>query len=225
MTLIAILANGDYPTHRIPLQALNEAEVIVCCDSAVATMMEQGYSPHPSQRVQVVGDGDSLTPELRKLVPYPIFNESEQDYNDLSKAFRWIMNNIEGLVDISIIGATGKREDHTIGNISLLMDYHERLQQERKGSSVRIVSDYGTFHAVQGEASFESFPLQQVSIFSLTPQVPVSLYGLRYPLSDHCITRWWQATLNEALSSSFSVKGGNLIVYQTHEAKEIPPTI
>ena len=164
MTLIAILANGDYPTHIIPLQALNEAEVIVCCDSAVATMMEQGYSPRPSQRVQVVGDGDSLTPELRKLVPYPIFNESEQDYNDLSKAFRWIMNNIEGLVDISIIGATGKREDHTIGNISLLMDYHERLQQERKGSSVRIVSDYGTFHAFTFELGLQSHVTDKLTL-------------------------------------------------------------
>lgn len=219
MTTIAILANGDFPSHPVALQALHEAEVLVCCDSAIATLADHGFTPQPSQRVQVVGDGDSLPPALLQSLPYPFFHESEQDTNDLSKAFRWIMNNMAGTVAINIVGATGKREDHTIGNISLLMDYHERLQKERPDSTVCMISDYGIFHAVEGSARFESFPRQQVSVFSLTPQVPVSLEGLRYPLCEQCIPRWWQATLNEALGTSFSVSGGSLIVYQTHEAK------
>ena len=48
-----------------------------------------------------------------------IVHVTEQETNDLNKAFRYCLAN--GWTDIVILGATGKREDHTLGNIGLLM--------------------------------------------------------------------------------------------------------
>jgi hydroxymethylpyrimidine kinase/phosphomethylpyrimidine kinase len=47
---------------------------------------------------------------------------------------------------------------------------------------------------------------------------------LRYPLDALRLTRWWQATLNEALGSSFELTftGGPLLVYATHDAAAPP---
>lgn len=216
-----ILADGDFPSHPIPCAALADAQILVCCDDAVRHLLNGDHHPDKTTRIQVVGDLDSMPPQLRNNLPYPVHHESEQDYNDLTKAMRWLLANTSEPLHITILGATGLREDHTLGNISLLMDYYDMLLQQRPDSSVIMVSDYGTFTPVRGERTFSAFPRQQVSIFSLTPDIPVTLHGLHYPLHQQRITRWWQATLNSALANTFTVKGGDLIVYQTHKAKGI----
>lgn len=50
----------------------------------------------------------------------------------------------EGFRRIDILGATGKREDHTLGNISLLFDYM------RQGLDVTMQTDYGSFTPCHG---------------------------------------------------------------------------
>jgi len=63
-----------------------------------------------------------------------------------------------------IVGATGKREDHTLGNISLLADY-------MKTAKVVMVTDYGIFTPMQGITEFTSHKGQQVSLFrSIAPR-------------------------------------------------------
>ena len=78
-----------------------------------------------------------------------------------------------------------------------------------------MVSDYGIFRPVLGRVTLDTFPGQQVSLFSLTPDTPVSVEGLRYPISGRPLRQWWEGTLNEALGDRFTVDGGLLIVYQT----------
>lgn len=219
-TRAVILANGDFPTHAMPLTALCEASVIVCCDAAITHLIDHAATTTEKQQIQIVGDGDSLPKAIRDNLPYPVFNESEQEHNDLTKAMRWLLANTDAPLNISILGATGLREDHTLGNISLLMEYYEMLQRQRHGSSIAMISDYGTFTPFHGDRTFDTFPNQQVSIFTLTPDIPVTLHGLQYPLHQQRLTRWWQGSLNNALADTFSVSGGDMIVYQTHEAKQ-----
>ena len=117
----AILAAGDFPTHPAPLAALAGAEHVVCCDSAARRLLDYGREPDA-----VVGDMDSLSPELRQHLGKRIHQVDEQDDNDLAKAFRFALS--QGWRDIVILGATGKREDHTLGNIAwLAIDLDNRL--------------------------------------------------------------------------------------------------
>ena len=69
----------------------------------------------------IVGDGDSLPEALKQQYAHLLHLEDEQDYNDMTKATRFCMQ--RGARKIAYIGATGKREDHTLGNISLLAYY------------------------------------------------------------------------------------------------------
>ena len=115
-----------------------------------------------------------------------------------------------------ILGATGRREDHTLGNISYLVTFAE----EYPGADIEMLTDHGRFCTFSGTRTFEAFPHQQVSIFTLDPATAVSSEGLRWPLDRFRPTRWWQATLNDVLADSFTLAAdGPVILFRTYAPK------
>lgn len=195
-----ILANGEYPTHPLPLRMLEEAKFVACCDGAANEYISRGYTPDV-----IIGDGDSLSPEYKERFSPIIHQIADQETNDQTKAVHFLQE--KGFRKIAIVGATGKREDHTLGNISLLMEYM------REGMEVRIVTDYGVFMPVNGTQTFESHPGQQISIINFGAK-ELKGEGLVYPLSD--FTNWWQGTLNEATNDRFTIQcTGEYLVFLT----------
>ena len=184
-----ILANGEYPAHELPLRLLAEAQFVVWCDGAANEYISRGNTPDV-----IIGDGDSLLPEYKKRFSSIILQISDQETNDQTKAVHYLQS--KGIRKIAIVGATGKREDHTLGNISLLVEYM------RSGMEVRTVTDYGTFIPVSDTQSFASHPGQQVSIINFGAE-GLKGEGLFYPLSD--FSNWWQGTLNEATADEFTI--------------------
>lgn len=199
-----ILADGDYPSHPVACAVLERASYVACCDGAADEFVARGGIPGV-----IVGDGDSLSVENRERFASIIIRYSEQEHNDLTKTVRYLKT--QGIKSVAIVGATGKREDHTLGNISLLLDYM------RLGIEARIITDYGTFVPASGDCEFESFPRQQVSIFNLGAS-GLRSEGLQYPLSD--FTSWWQGTLNQCDSTRFTIRAtGDYLVFLTHNPK------
>jgi thiamine pyrophosphokinase len=195
-----IVADGNFPQHEIPLGYLKNAKQIICCDGSTQNLILAGMQPDA-----IVGDLDSLSDELANRFADRIFLDENQETNDLTKAVMWCIE--IGYRDIVIVGGTGKREDHTIGNISLLADYIGNV-------NVIMVTDTGIFRPLLKSSEILSFPSQQVSIFSIDPETEVTSYGLKYPLSQTKLTNWWFATLNESLGDRFSLDfSGRLIVY------------
>ena len=212
---IVILAAGSFPTHEEPLRALREADFVVCCDSAYEAFKDDELK---EKNYVVIGDGDSLSPCAKQQLGDRYVQIDEQDYNDLHKAMDWATSRF-GIQnsEFRIIAACGKREDHTLGNISYLVTFAE----EHPGADIEMLTNYGRFTAMTGSRSYDAFPRQQVSIFTMTPEVPFSATGLRWPLVDFRARRWWQASLNEALGDSFTLNTeGWLVVFQTYEPKQ-----
>ena len=198
-----ILADGAFPKNEKLLKLLRDAERVICCDGAAQNLIGFGREPDA-----IVGDMDSLSSELKSRFRDKIFPSTDQETNDLTKAFEYcLMKNYQ---DVAIIGATGKREDHALGNISLLADYAMRI------GSICLLTDYGRIDAVHASKNFESIPGQQVSIFSLTPDTCITAHGLRYPILGKCFTSWWQGTLNETVGDNFRLEmdKGCLLVYR-----------
>ena len=192
-----ILADGDFPTASIPLQLLRNAGVVCCCD---------GAARHWPAADAIVGDGDSCPPELR----HRLHQVDEQEDNDLTKATRYCIG--QGYRRIAYLGATGRREDHTLGNISLLVRYEQTF-----GIEPLMATDHGWFTPARGTTRFRSFPRQQVSLFNFGC-TRFSTHGLRY--DGYPYQQWWQGTLNEALADSFLIEAdGPYLVFRTYQAK------
>jgi thiamine pyrophosphokinase len=201
MSKAVIVADGNFPVHKVPVGYLNKADIIVCCDGSAESLLNAGMIPDA-----IVGDMDSLSDELEEKFSDRIFVDDSQETNDLTKTVEWC--HASGYDDITILGATGKREDHTIGNISLLAEYSEYV-------NVRMVTDTGIFLPFHKSCKIETVPGQQVSIFSLSQETEITSAGLRYPLIKKKLKNWWEATLNEATGNTVELKfeGGLVLVF------------
>ena len=196
-----IVAGGEFPTAKQPLQVLKDAPFVVCCDGAADRYIATGHAPDA-----IVGDGDSISAENREKFAHLLHIISEQESNDQTKAVRFLMES--GKRRIAIVGATGKREDHTIGNISLLIEY------ARTGCDVRSFTDHGVFIPCNGTTTHKCRKGQQVSIFSITAR-DLSAEGLLYPIYD--FNNWWQGTLNECTSEEFTINAnGEYLLFMNY---------
>ena len=205
MSYTVILANGSFPKHYVPLDYLRNADRIVCCDGSTENAVYAGFTPFA-----IVGDMDSLSREMKIRFSDRIFQDKEQETNDLTKAVKWCHR--AGYNEVIILGATGKREDHTIGNISLLTEYAKIV-------NVSMVTDTGVFLPFLNSCRVDSFTGQQISVFSIDSGTQITSAGLRYPLTKKYLGNWWEATLNEALDDHFTLEfdSGRVIVFLAYE--------
>ena len=195
---VVVLANGDFPIHAVPLSLLENATHIVACDGAIAHLAAHEYQAD----IIAIGDGDSVPEGLRDR----LIQVDEQEDNDLTKATRYCLK--QGWRRIAYVGATGQREDHMIGNISLIVRYFLEM-----GVEPLLVTDYGWFVVAKGDSEFESFPGQQVSIFNVDCERLIS-EGLKW--QSYPYRQFWQGTLNEALDTVFRFHAdGCYLVYRT----------
>lgn len=199
-----VLANGDFPKHPVPLEFLHRAEQIICCDGAAQNLLNTGLRPD-----FIIGDLDSVSEEIKKQFAAILIHQAEQETNDLTKAVQFCLENKR--TEITILGATGKREDHTLGNLSLLVDYAEK-------ASVQMLTDYGVFTPLLESNTLASYPGEQISIFCLSPETKFTFHHLLYPVENRKLTSWWQGTLNEAISDSFTItfNKGKVLVFREY---------
>ena len=196
---IAILAQGDFPASGRCLQLMRDADLLLCCDGAAATAVDHGFEPD-----EIVGDLDSLNADFRERFASRLFHDRDQECNDQTKAFRRALSYHP--TRIVILGATGRREDHTLGNISLLADYAAMLATtDSRGCRVEMWSDYGHFEVILDSATLSARPGQEISLFSFDPSLHIHADGLQYPTDAVVFDSLWKATLNVAAAPSFTL--------------------
>ena len=202
---ILVLANGAYPTHETPLSLLKKAESIVCLDGAVNNLTKNNIKPD-----LIIGDLDSIIPDYKKQYSKIIIHEGRQDENDLRKALFWLDQN--NYKKITILGATGKRDDHTIANIFSILEINLNLD-------IRIVTDYGIFQIIEDEDKIYSFKGQQVSLFTLSSNTKITTKNLKYELNSKSFKNLYSGTLNESIENIFYIKSdnGKTLLYTTHK--------
>ncbi|MBR5056280.1 MAG: thiamine diphosphokinase [Bacteroidales bacterium] len=190
---LVILAHGDFPSSPAALAALDNADCVICCDGAAELLLAHGRTPD-----FITGDMDSLPDRLKERFADIIRPSSCQETNDQTKAFRLALTlNPER---ITILGATGAREDHTMGNVSLLLDYVREAS-----CPVSILTDYGRFEAILDSATLPCRRGQEISIFAFDNTLRIKSVGLEYPTDNVVFDSLWKATLNVAAADTFTL--------------------
>jgi len=155
----------------------------------------------------LIGDQDSTRLTPPDISGYYLAN-SNQNTTDLEKALDWCV--AHHLSPIALLGATGKREDHTLTNLLLLGKYRQTLD-------LRMVTDHATITCHEGERTFRSWPGQMVSLLPLQHILSLSTEGLQYPLNDEPLTPSGRGMSNVALNTAFTVHSSHPIwVFRSH---------
>ena len=199
---VVIICDGVFPKSEYPRYLIRTADFIICCDGALVKFLRNSKAIFGEQRLPdlVIGDMDTLSESMQKKYADIIVKEDEQEHNDQTKAVRWALNNLEGVESIYIIGATGGRADHTIGNAALLMEYTRMF--DLNGINIESVTDNGTIFPINDTTEFDCGTGREVSIFTPDNTLRIKSEGLMYPTDDVVFDNWWKATLNKSVSDT-----------------------
>ena len=195
---VVIICDGNFPKTEYPRYLIRTADFIICCDGALMKFLRNSKAIFGEARLPdiVTGDMDTLSAAMQKKYADIIVKEDEQEHNDQTKAVRWALSNLDGIESICILGATGGRADHTIGNISLLMEYTRMF--DLGDMNLEMVTDKETIFPITDSTEFDCGTGRQVSIFSPDNSLRIKSEGLAYPTEDVVFDNWWKATLNRA---------------------------
>jgi thiamine pyrophosphokinase len=194
-----IIANGAECSSELLGQLLEWSPLIIVLDSAIERVMQLDI------KVDVLlGDFDqNLDVEKYKESQFPIeiIHTPDQNKTDLEKAFDYLID--RKIPAVNVIWATGKRADHTITNLTTIINYRNKLK-------IVILDDHSKIYLLPHK--FEKWYTKD-SIISLIPIGEVSgitTENLFYPLQNETLQLGYRTG-----SSNHVTKDG--IVTITHQ--------
>lgn len=199
-----ILANGTFPCNPKALEKLENADFIIACDGASDKLLNYGKMPD-----LIIGDLDSATAETLKKYEKIVQKVVRQDNTDLMKAMDWCIEN--GREKITVLGATGGREDHTLGNLFAMTTYAKKLK-------IKLYTDEGVFVPLAKSKKLKTQAGQQVSLFPQPQKMKITTEGLKFSLKNEALPYLHSGTLNEAVGEVIKLrfKKGVLLVFRTY---------
>jgi len=199
---IVVLANGDFPSHPIAIDHLENNKMIICTDGAADKLLAFGKKPN-----FIIGDFDStkiIEPNRSEIW----IAKPNQNKTDLEKTFDWcIENNFKKII---LLGAGGGREDHLIGNLFTVANYNDKVDCE-------IITNYSRIICVKGENYIKSIPDQDISIIATEKIDSITLDGLQYTMKNKTLKPSARAICNKTITNQFYVEStGNVLIILNH---------
>ncbi len=191
-----IIANGDMP-RRSNITMLRKLgfTTLVCADGGLKVAAQLDLLPNV-----IIGDFDSSAPELREQYSgkSTLLYNKDQDTTDIEKALDYLLE--ERCNSVVLMAAIGSRLDHSLGNISILLKYADRLR-------LFLVHGSSLLTHITGEVIFSSQPGEIISLYGFDQKTRFTTIGLKYPLKNEPVPFGIrESTSNVAEGERVSVK-------------------
>ena len=200
-----IVGNGEPPSRELFAACARETELILCADGGANTASAYGYAPD-----YVVGDLDSVSRQSkaalaadRLILVDPEGNVGTDGQKVLNHAVAL------GVTEAVLVGFTGRRTDHLLGNLSLLKTFADRL-------ALRLVDDYCDIRLIDRYIRFHAAIGQKISLCPLDGAAEgIETLGLKWPLrSESLIPGVREGISNEVVANPVEIRvgRGNLLL-------------
>lgn len=167
----------------------------------------------------IVGDFDSVNKNIinfynDKGIPIHQYNP-EKDYTDTDIAIKLAIS--LNSTNITIIGATGTRLDHTLANIHILCGCLE------KQIPCEIIDPHNKIYLIDSKINLEKSNIygKYISLIPLTSTVNgVTLNGFKYPLKDYTLKIGESLGISNEISddvATIELKEGILIIIESKD--------
>ncbi|MCI8483027.1 MAG: thiamine diphosphokinase [Lachnospiraceae bacterium] len=218
----ALIVSGGHLEDAFLLSYLqnHKCDLVIAVDSGMNFFYRTGQTPD-----YIVGDFDSAAPDvlqsftvqsqINKKKPVILQFQPEKDETDTELAIRTAIE--QGCSRIHLLGATGSRMDHVMGNIHLLgmamkqgveclmTDEHNRIRMIQKGIVIQRKEQYGDY----------------ISLFPFTPQVKgLTLTGFKYPLDGYSLECYHSLGVSNEITgeqAEISFEEGVLLVMESKD--------
>tara|TARA_B100001250_G_scaffold34113_1_gene27626 strand:+ start:105 stop:698 length:594 start_codon:yes stop_codon:yes gene_type:complete len=184
------------------ISGLPKFDFVVGVDSGADVAIERGINPN-----LIIGDLDSVNRDNHPTEN--LLENSEQEDNDLAKALRFCSE--KAMTSICIVGFTGKRSDHELGNYAALHNANHDLD-------IRVILDGMMMHRVVSENDFHGLaPIGTlVSIFSFE-ETQVQTSGLKWNINGS-LGFSSRGVSNQSTAPTFSISTSGCIFVMIHES-------
>lgn len=212
-----LIVSGGYASDEFVSEIIRRGgfEVVMAADSGLDFLYRTGIMPDV-----IVGDFDSVKSDaldyFREFehIEMCMLNP-EKDDTDTEFAIREAIR--RGASKITIVGGTGTRIDHVLGNICLLgigleenvkivlLDEHNRIRMIDKPLVLKKEEQYG----------------QYISLVPYSDRVTgVTLTGLKYPLTDYTMGGFNSLGISNEIvdeEATISLTSGQLLVIESRD--------
>jgi thiamine pyrophosphokinase len=203
MKHVLILANGKPPSKRLFQKIFVYADCFICADGGANTAARFDCTPN-----LIIGDLDSIEKEtLAVFSNVEVKKLMDQNSTDLEKALTAAIR--MKYKEIIVLGATGGRLDHAIGNLSALAKFSRKAH-------ITFIDNIGIFIAAHHSLEF-NLPIGTIiSLLPLSRCSGIMTKGLKWNLKNESLEFGVrESTSNVIVSSPVTIKvnKGSLIVF------------
>lgn len=207
-----IVSGGKAPSKKLLENIIKDGNIIIGADRGCEVLIQNKIIPD-----YVLGDFDSASKEtilkLEQLgVPKTKFKE-EKDFTDTTSAFNLAID--KGATEIVLLGATGTRYDHALGNIGLL------LKALQLGVKAEIIDDNNKIYMINKPEILYGNYGDIISFHAYSDLVSeLTIKGAKYELNNYDLAVGDSLTVsNEFLDKPIEInfKNGTLMVLYTKD--------
>ena len=193
---VFLLLNGSKP-KKVP--NLKKYQLICATDGAYQFLKEQHITPD-----FISGDFDSITsiPDTIEVIHTP-----DQNFTDFDKILQLLHK--KGYTDIDVYGASGKEQDHFLGNL------HTAIQWQNK-MKLTFYDDFCYYFLATSTTTLHHCKGNTISLIPFPKAENISCKGLQYPLSQTSLTFGTQiGTRNKAIENTVEISftKGDLFIF------------
>ena len=204
MRRFVIIGGAEIGNYELIRSYFTQNDYYVYCDCGLKHQQALGVMPD-----LVIGDFDSHTqPEdMHNVIVLPVMKDDTDTIYAVKEGMR------RGYDNFLLIGATGGRQDHNLGNIYAL------LMLAKSGKKAMIIDDYGEMSIItSGETRRVKYGWRFFSLLNISGTAKgITITGAKFNLNDAEITPEYQYGIsNEVLSQEndavISLREGYLLL-------------
>jgi thiamine pyrophosphokinase len=196
-------AHGDVSENEFRKIKNIQFDIIIAADGGALNALQGGYRPD-----YVVGDLDSISADINAKLPDTEFiHRPSQELNDLEKALIFCQE--QGVTDITLLGISGKRLDHTLNNLSVFCRYDQNFE-------MTIYDAHSRIYIVRDKWHYSAKPNQLISLIPVGIVEGVKTEGLAFPLNNEPLIFGEREGLSNYIVSNpvkVKIKNGILFVF------------
>jgi thiamine pyrophosphokinase len=198
-----ILANGKPPGKQLFRKSLASADWFICADGGANAASRFGCAPD-----LIIGDLDSIEKETLALFSkVDIKKLKDQNSTDLEKALTAALR--KKCKEIVVLGATGGRLDHAIGNLGALVRFSRKAH-------ITYIDDMGELFAANYSKEFNLPIGTTISLLPLSRCSGIVTKGLKWNLKNESLELGVRESTSNVIVSvpaNIKVRKGSLIIF------------